>query len=73
MVPCRVGNYQFIIQTCSTDFLALLVNISTVDGMLYKYTHIVLFQCSSQPQFPILKKYFNITSCLFAEKVKYCI
>jgi len=66
MVRYRVGNYQFIMQTCSTDLLALPINMATVDGMLYTYTYIVLFKCISQPHFSLLATYFNITSCLLA-------
>jgi len=66
MVLHRVGNYQFIMQTCSTDMLPLNINMATVDCMLCKCTYIVLFQCSSQQHFPLLKTYFNVTSCLLA-------
>jgi hypothetical protein len=76
MVLYRVGNYQFIMQTCSPDLLALPINLATVDGVLYKYTYIVLFESSSQSHYTLLKKYFNITSCLLVnnshvERVKY--
>jgi hypothetical protein len=76
MVLYRLGNYQFIMLMCSTDMLALPIDMTTVDGMLYKYTYIVLFRCSSQPLFPHLKAYFNITSCLlgnnsYVKNVKY--
>jgi hypothetical protein len=59
-------------QTCSPDLLALTINIATVDGMMYD----VLFECSSQSRAAVLKKYFNITSCLLVnnshvERVKY--
>jgi hypothetical protein len=64
MVLYRVGNYLFIMQTCPLDLLTLPINMVTVDGMLYKYSHVVLFQCSSQPHFPLLKMYFNISNCL---------
>jgi len=42
MVLYRVGNYQFIMQTCSTDLLALPISMATVDGMMYKYTYFSL-------------------------------
>jgi len=75
MVLYRAGNYQFIMQTCSTDLLALPIDMTREHGMLFKYTYIVLFRCSSQPLFPHLKTYFNITSCLlgnnsYVKKVK---
>jgi len=66
MVPYRLGNDQFIMQTCSTDMLALPINMAIVDGLLYTYSYIVPFKCILQSHFSLSAAYFNTTSCLLA-------